>query len=138
MLELDVRIDIPGGPRRHRRAIRLDLSVVLHQHEAHCSVLPRQAAPHGGVHPEDETATRSPPGARHSWPKEGAGPDQSDSAVFLSAARVTGMPRCAASMRSAIWAWASSPNRSRNLAMPSGRNSHDSVTCVPPSTGVKV
>src|SRR6266566_9363297 len=63
--------------------------------------------------------------------------DQSDSAVFLIAARVRGMPLRAASVRSAIWASAPSPNLSWNLAMPPGRNSHDSVTWVPPSTGVK-
>jgi site-specific DNA recombinase len=60
------------------------------------------------------------------------------SAACLMAARVTGMPRRAASVRSAIWASASSPYRSWNLVMPPGRNSHDSVTCVPPSTGVNV
>jgi hypothetical protein len=48
------------------------------------------------------------------------------------------MPLRAARVRSAIWAGAPLPNRLWNLVTPSGRNSHDSVTCVPPSTGVKV
>lgn len=62
----------------------------------------------------------------------------SDSATLLIAARVAGIPWWAASVRSAICAGASSPNRSSNLAIPPGRNSHDSVTSVPSSTGVKV
>ncbi len=67
-----------------------------------------------------------------------SGRGQLDSAVFLIAARVMGMPLRAASARLAICAGASSPNLLWNLVMPSVRNSHDSVTCVPPSTGVKV
>ena len=63
---------------------------------------------------------------------------QRASAACLSAASVTGMPRRASSVRRAIWASASSPNRWWNLVMPSGRNSQDSVTRVPPSTGVNV
>ena len=64
--------------------------------------------------------------------------DQPDSAAFFKAARVAGIPLCAASVRLAIWARAPSPYLSWNLAMPAGRNSHDSVTRVPPSAGVKV
>src|SRR5258708_4206973 len=48
------------------------------------------------------------------------------------------MPARAACSRFAISAWASAPNRSWNPAMPSGRNSHDSVSSVPASTGANV
>ena len=51
-----------------------------------------------------------------------------DSAAFLIARRVAEIPHGAASVRSAICARASSPNRSSNLVRPAGRNSQDSVT----------
>src|SRR5450631_4281158 len=59
---------------------------------------------------------------------------QPDSAVFLIAASVAGIPVRAFSIRSAIWAGASAPYLSWNRSMPAGRNSQDSVTFVPPST----
>jgi hypothetical protein len=65
-------------------------------------------------------------------------PDQPDSATRLSAASVAGMPAWASAERSAISAGASAPNRSSKKAMPAGRNSQDSVICVPPSTGASV
>jgi len=60
---------------------------------------------------------------------------ESSCAVRLIAAKVAGMPSCAAAVRIAIWLSASSPNRSRNIAMPSGRNSQDSVSSVPAGAG---
>ena len=48
------------------------------------------------------------------------------------------MPWCAAAVRLAICASAPLPYLSWNPAMPAGRNSQDSVTCVPESTGVNV
>ena len=42
----------------------------------------------------------------------------------------------AASYRASIWASASAPNRCSNTTAPSGAKSHDSVTSVPPATGV--
>lgn len=63
---------------------------------------------------------------------------QPDSAVRLSAARVTGMPSCAALVRLEICAWASAPNFALNMAMPPGSNSHDSVTLVSSPTAAKV
>ena len=47
------------------------------------------------------------------------------------------MPVRAASTRSAICSCAPAPKRSSNIAIPAGRNSHDSVTSVPPSVAVK-
>ena len=43
LLELDVGLDVLGGPLGHRRAVGLDLSVVLQQHESHRFILPRPA-----------------------------------------------------------------------------------------------
>ena len=64
--------------------------------------------------------------------------DQPDSATRLSAASVAGMPAWASAERSAISAGASAPNHSSKNAIPAGRNSHDSVTRVPPSTRANV
>jgi hypothetical protein len=74
-------------------------------------------------------------GLRRDGPAEG---DQPDSAARFSAASVAGMPARASRERLAIWSGAPAPNRSSKKATPAGRNSHDSVTRVPPSTVVKV
>jgi phosphatidylinositol alpha-1,6-mannosyltransferase len=60
------------------------------------------------------------------------------SATAFRAASVAGIPVRAASNRFASWSWASSPYRCLNRVTPSGSTSQDSVTWVPPDTGVKV
>jgi hypothetical protein len=63
---------------------------------------------------------------------------QPDSAAFFKAARVSRIPVCALSYRSASCAAASAPNRWSKRARPAGSTSHDSVTSVPPETAVNV
>jgi hypothetical protein len=63
---------------------------------------------------------------------------QEDSAAFLIAARVIGMPRWAALVRSAIWASASAPYFSWNPAMPLAWKFQVSVSVVPPPAGANV
>jgi len=63
---------------------------------------------------------------------------QPASAARFKAASVAGIPVRAASNRLASCAAASAPNRSSNRLIPSGSTSQDSVTWVPPGTGVKV
>jgi hypothetical protein len=63
---------------------------------------------------------------------------QEDSAAFLIAARVSGMPRWAALVRSAIWVPASGPYRSWKPAMPVGKKFQVSVSVVPPPAGANV
>ena len=50
VLEVDVGLDVLGRPLGHRRAVRLDLAVVLQQHESHRFILPDLAAAGGAVH----------------------------------------------------------------------------------------
>ena len=57
VLELDVGLDVLGGPLGHRRAVGLDLSVVLQQHESHRVHPSSSAAPRWRRHPDVEAAT---------------------------------------------------------------------------------
>ena len=88
--------------------------------------------PARGPPPGAGAPSRRPAGSRLApWP-------QADSAAALRASRVCGMPVRAASERAATSAGAPSPKRSSKRTRPSGRNAHDSVTSVPPSTGVNM